>query len=63
MVAEEKQSELPIIENHSVYRDPHDVRTIFQLLSLFLIFLSLLVLSAGGNAYQYWRRPDRIVRA
>lgn len=44
-----------------VYRDPQDVRTIFQLLSLLLVFLSLLVMSAAGNAYQYWRRPDRIV--
>lgn len=64
MVEEEKvlpNAEAHGIENHSVYRDPHDVRTIFQLLSLLLIFLSLLVLSAAGNAYQYWRRPDRIV--
>jgi hypothetical protein len=47
--------------NMIVYRDPQDVRTIFQLLSLLLVFLSLLVMSAAGNAYQYWRRPDRIV--
>ena len=45
----------------AVYRDPQDVRTIFQLLSLLLITLALFVLSAAGNAYQYWRRPDRIV--
>jgi hypothetical protein len=44
-----------------VYRDPHDVRTIFQLLSLLLITLALFVFSAVGNAWQYWRRPDRIV--
>jgi hypothetical protein len=44
-----------------VYRDPHDVRTIFQLLSLLLITLALSVVSAAGNAWQYWRRPDRIV--
>jgi hypothetical protein len=62
MVAEEKTFALPAAEAlHRVYRDPNDVRTIFQLLSLLLIFLSLLMLSAGGNAYQYWRRPDRIV--
>ncbi|MBS1789719.1 MAG: hypothetical protein JST85_18485 [Acidobacteria bacterium] len=44
-----------------VYRDPADVRTSFQLLTTLLIVLGLLVLSAVGNAYQYWRRPDRIV--
>lgn len=44
-----------------VYRDPADVRTSFQLLTTLLIVLCLLMLSALGNAYQYWRRPDRIV--
>ena len=44
-----------------VYRDPADVRTSFQLLTMLLIVLCLLMLSALGNAYQYWRRPDRIV--
>lgn len=44
-----------------VYRDPADVRTIFQLLSLLLMTLALLVVSAAGNAWQYWRRPDRII--
>lgn len=47
--------------NLVVYRDPEDVRTIFQLLSSLLIILLLFVLSAVGNAVQYWRRPDRIV--
>jgi hypothetical protein len=44
-----------------VYRDPADVRTSFQLLTTLLIVLCLFLLSALGNAYQYWRRPDRIV--
>jgi len=44
-----------------VYRDPNDVRTIFQLLSALMVILALFMLSAAGNAYQYWRRPDRIV--
>lgn len=44
-----------------VYRDPADVRSIFQLLMALMIVLSLFVLSAIGNAWQYWRRPDRIV--
>ena len=44
-----------------IYRDPADVRTFFQLLSSLLILVSLFVLSALGNAWQYWRRPDRIV--
>jgi hypothetical protein len=43
------------------YRDPDDVRTIYQLLSVLLITLALFILSAVGNAWQYWRRPDRIV--
>jgi hypothetical protein len=44
-----------------VYRDPADVRNNFQLLTALLIVLCLFSLSAIGNAYQYWRRPDRIV--
>jgi hypothetical protein len=44
-----------------VYRDPNDVRTIFQLLSALMVILALFALSSAGNAYQYWRRPDRIV--
>lgn len=44
-----------------VYRDPADVRTNFQLLSVLLLVLGLFCLSALGNAYQYWRRPDRII--
>src|SRR5262245_49177348 len=43
------------------YRDPADVKTIFQLLTALTIVLCLFVLSALGNAWQYWRRPDRIV--
>jgi hypothetical protein len=44
-----------------VYRDPADVKTIFQLLTALAVVLCLFVLSAVGNAWQYWRRPDRIV--
>jgi hypothetical protein len=44
-----------------VYRDPADVRNIFQLLTALMIVLCLFVLSAIGNVWQYWRRPDRIV--
>jgi hypothetical protein len=47
--------------NPITYRDPNDVRTIYQLLSVLMIVLVLFVLSAVGNAWQYWRRPDRIV--
>src|SRR5262249_1472966 len=54
--AEESQPVNPV-----AYRDPNDVRTIYQLLSVLLITLALFVLSAIGNAWQYWRRPDRIV--
>ncbi len=44
-----------------VYRDPNDIRTIYQLLSVLMVVLVLFVASAAGNAWQYWRRPDRIV--
>jgi hypothetical protein len=44
-----------------VYRDPADVRSVFQLLTALMIVLCLFTLSAIGNAWQYWRRPDRIV--
>jgi hypothetical protein len=54
-------SEKDIESRLVVYRDPADVRTTFQLLTTLLVVLCLLVLSAVGNAYQYWRRPDRIV--
>ncbi len=47
--------------NPIVYRDPNDVRAIYQLLSVLMIVLALFVVSAAGNAWQYWRRPDRIV--
>lgn len=33
----------------ATWRDPQDVRTIFQLLSVLLIVLGLFVLSAAGN--------------
>ena len=56
----EESAESPII-NPIVYRDPNDVRTIFQLLSVLMIMLVLFTASAAGNAWQYWRRPDRIV--
>ncbi len=47
--------------NPITYRDPNDVRTIYQPLSVQMIVLVLFVMSAVGNAWQYWRRPDRIV--
>lgn len=58
----EPNSNAPPIEPRLiVYRDPADVRTLFQLMTTLLILLGLFALSAAGNAYQYWRRPDRIV--
>jgi hypothetical protein len=48
-------------ESAVAYRDPNDIRTIYQLLSVLGITLALFVLSVVGNAWQYWRRPDRIV--
>jgi hypothetical protein len=60
MNVNEECTESPII-NPVVYRDPNDVRTIFQLLSALMVVLVLFVASAAGNAWQYWRRPDRIV--
>jgi hypothetical protein len=44
-----------------VYRDSADIRTIFQLLTALIVILGLLTVSAIGNVWQYWRRPDRIV--
>jgi hypothetical protein len=59
--AAEQRSRDPVSPRMVVYRDPADVRTIFQMLSALMIVLCLFVLSAAGNAWQYWRRPDRIV--
>ncbi len=58
---EETSSTEQQMANPVVYRDPNDVRAIYQLLSVLLIVLALFVVSAAGNAWQYWRRPDRIV--
>jgi len=55
-LAEQSQPASPV-----AFRDPNDIRTIYQLLSVLVIVLALFVLSAIGNAWQYWRRPDRIV--
>ena len=44
-----------------VYRDPADVRTLLQLLTSQVLLVLLLMASVAGNAYQYWRRPDRII--
>jgi hypothetical protein len=60
MDGNEGSAEFPIADP-VVYRDPNDVRTIYQLLSVLLVVLVLFLLSAIGNAWQYWRRPDRIV--
>jgi hypothetical protein len=59
--AVEQESRDPVGPRAIVYRDPADVRTIFQLLTALMVVLCLFVLSAVGNAWQYWRRPDRIV--
>src|SRR5262245_1660930 len=56
-----EESAEPHLTNSIVYRDPNDVRTIYQLLTVLIAVLALFVLSAVGNAWQYWRRPDRIV--
>jgi hypothetical protein len=59
--AAEQRSRDPVCPRTIVYRDSDDVRTIFQLLTALMVVLCLFVLSAAGNAWQYWRRPDRIV--
>src|SRR5512132_2037211 len=45
----------------SLYRDPHDVRTVIQLARSGIVLSLLLLTSVAGNFYQYYRRPDRIV--
>jgi len=45
----------------SLYRDPHDVRTVIQLARSGIVLSLLLLISVAGNFYQYHRRPDRIV--
>ncbi|SRR6266404_9788200 len=46
---------------YSLYRDPHDVRTVIQLARSGIVLALLLLISVTGNFYQYQRRPDRIV--
>jgi hypothetical protein len=58
---EEASSAESSVISRVAYRDPNDVRTIYQLLSALMIVLILFMLSAVGNAWQYWRRPDRII--
>lgn len=45
----------------TVYRDPQDVRTIFNLTRLLMLLALIIVASAAANIFQYGRRPDRIV--
>jgi hypothetical protein len=45
----------------TVYRDPQDVRTIFNLTRLLMLLALIIVASAAANIFQYLRRPDRIV--
>jgi hypothetical protein len=45
----------------TVYRDPHDVRTIYNLTRLLMLLAVIIVASGSANLFQYWRRPDRIV--
>src|SRR5262245_47154116 len=51
----------PGTETFSLYRDPHDVRTVIQLARSGIVLALLLLVSIVGNFYQYYRRPDRIV--
>jgi hypothetical protein len=46
---------------YSLYRDPQDVRTVIQLARSGIVLSLLLLISVGGNFYQYYRRPDRII--
>ncbi|MEK6303372.1 MAG: hypothetical protein AABO41_21900 [Acidobacteriota bacterium] len=45
----------------TIYRDPQDVRTVIHLARSGIVLTLLLLISIGGNFYQYYRRPDRIV--
>jgi hypothetical protein len=45
----------------TVYRDPEDVRTIFNLTRLLMLLAVIIVASGAANIFQYLRRPDRIV--
>lgn len=45
----------------SIYRDPQDVRSVIHLARSGIVLTLLLLISIGGNFYQYYRRPDRIV--
>jgi hypothetical protein len=45
----------------TVYRDPQDVRTIFNLTRLLMLLAVIIVASGSANIFQYLRRPDRIV--
>ncbi len=45
----------------TIYRDPQDVRTVINLARSGIVLTLLLLISIGGNFYQYYRRPDRIV--
>lgn len=52
----EKQAVTPV-----VYRDPNDIWMILKLSSSTLWLVVLLSASLIFNAFQYWRKPDRIV--
>lgn len=45
----------------TVYRDPADVKTVFNLTRLLILMAVIIVASGSANIFQYVRRPDRIV--
>src|SRR6266566_1035112 len=45
----------------TIYRDPADVKTIFNLTRILMVLAVIIVGSGAANMFQYYRRPDRIV--
>jgi hypothetical protein len=45
----------------TIYRDPADVKTIFNLTRILMVLAVIIVGSGAANMFQYLRRPDRIV--
>ena len=60
-VEEERDAIVAQSSPHILYRDPADVRTILSLAWTGTLLVLLLLASVAFNAWQYWRRPDRIV--
>jgi hypothetical protein len=55
------ESVAPVLTPPSVFRDPHDIEGLRRASMTILCLIAVTLLLLGLNAWQFWRRPDRVV--